>query len=463
MSYKGFFSQFDNNGDGTLDVAAIFRAWRDKSAPQPSEASKDSAQHQKVHRAKISTPKGPPQGGSTPKGSPGDQKVHLAKASTPKGPPRGGSTPKGPPRDQKASAAASAAAPLKNSSPSPVKGKAKRTAKSKADEEHEEDNPWVILFQEADTDHDGTLDRKEFADIFAKLQRAAGNDMMSSREVWTLFDAADTNGDGALQLSEFVAFLCSDASSTGSRQVRTKAGESRFGEPDRPEVCNRVFPYMQSGYAPSIKPHEAIVKFCVFNEEKLNELQALAAAKSREMNDKIAVAPKYCEILLAYTEESDLYKTLCKACRNKDAASTEVLDKHKDYLHYLIDARACLQNYVGTAFRCIDVRVDPGHYPVGQMITWWAPSSSSCEPLPEFLAHKGKIISGTLFILDVSAGKQISDFSVFPEEKEIIFGCNSQWSVEKVLTTEKDKRDALGKYFLDYDLTELDMYTMEQN
>ena len=74
-------------------------------------------------------------------------------------------------------------------------------------------NPCVWLFQHVGGDYRRgsewiqEVDRKQFEQIFAILQRNAVKEPMSSRELTTLFDAADTNKDGKLQLSEFAAFM----------------------------------------------------------------------------------------------------------------------------------------------------------------------------------------------------------------------------------------------------------------
>ena len=46
-----------------------------------------------------------------------------------------------------------------------------------------------------------------------------------------------------------------------------------------------------------------------------------------------------------------------------------------------------------------------------------------------FLERKGKKLSGSMFVIQSTKAKEIEELSVFPEEKETLFTCNSHFKV----------------------------------
>ena len=73
----------------------------------------------------------------------------------------------------------------------------------------------------------------------------------------------------------------------------------------------------------------------------------------------------------------------------------------------------------------------------------------------------GRKLSGSLFVIDSITAKDIRHFSTIPSEEEVLFPPNSQFKVEKVVTSEQEKKallDQLGAY----NMADLDVYVLKQ-
>ena len=68
---------------------------------------------------------------------------------------------------------------------------------------------------------------------------------------------------------------------------------------------------------------------------------------------------------------------------------------------------------------------------------------------------------GSMFVIESSKAKQIDLLSVFPEEQETLFGCNSHFQVLRLITAHADKKQALPD-LAGYDLSNLDVYELKQ-
>eukprot|EP00667_Euglena_gracilis_P008562 EG_transcript_8673 len=91
-----------------------------------------------------------------------------------------------------------------------------------------------------------------------------------------------------------------------------------------------------------------------------------------------------------------------------------------------------LERFRGNAYRAIDFRVPLGLYEPGNVVTWNQPSSASSDPRVArgFLrAHTSGNPFGTIFIIDAKTARPISEHSVFPNEKEVLFPAGTQFQV----------------------------------
>merc|ERR1712032_121752 len=114
--------------------------------------------------------------------------------------------------------------------------------------------------------------------------------------------------------------------------------------------------------------------------------------------------------------------------------------------YHMESAVGVLRPFVGRTFRGISIRVNPNSYAKGARVTWQAPSSASRrQTVPiEFLGGDGHALVGTFFVVLSTSGKKLDDFSAYPEEEEVIYGCSSHFLVEKVPKTEQEKQAELA-------------------
>ena len=73
----------------------------------------------------------------------------------------------------------------------------------------------------------------------------------------------------------------------------------------------------------------------------------------------------------------------------------------------------------------------------------------------------GRKLSGSIFVIHSITAKDIRHFSAFPSEEEVLFPSNSQFKVERVVTSVPDKA-ALLTDLTAYDLSDLDVYVIKQ-
>jgi len=73
----------------------------------------------------------------------------------------------------------------------------------------------------------------------------------------------------------------------------------------------------------------------------------------------------------------------------------------------------------------------------------------------------GKKLQGSLFVITSMTGRDIRHFSEYPDEEEVLFPPNSQFRVDKVLTQVEEK-DSMLSDLSAYDLSELDVYVLQQ-
>jgi len=180
------------------------------------------------------------------------------------------------------------------------------------------------------------------------------------------------------------------------------------------------------------------------------------------------VSADYASAIYAYTlEENCIYKKLNKACRSDSTINKRRLNVYRDYLYYVNEAATSLPNFRGRTYRSIKTRLPEGIYPIGETITWHQLSSSSvkADVTTNFLgkSNNGESV-GSIFVLDVKAGKEISMFSEFPDEEEVLLRLNTFFKVAKKIEKDQEKRAIIGKKaaFNVGNMELVDVYHLEQ-
>ena len=123
-------------------------------------------------------------------------------------------------------------------------------------------------------------------------------------------------------------------------------------------------------------------------------------------------------------------------------------------------------------FRGIETKINPETYAEGKTITWHQFSSCTKSELTaaQFLAgynpetaESALRLSGTLFVLEIKTGKEISAFSSFEEEEEVLMRFNTFLRVQRRLCTHAEKRACLvGLAAVNIDLSNVDVYMLQQ-
>ena len=121
------------------------------------------------------------------------------------------------------------------------------------------------------------------------------------------------------------------------------------------------------------------------------------------------------------------------------------------------------ENYVGTCYRALKIKLAPHVYAEGKTTTWQQFSSATKKQLVTytFLERDGMKLLGSLFVIHSTKAKQIEELSVIPEEEEVLFGCNSHFRVMRKIEQDAEKKllllDLAG-----YDLLGMDVYELKQ-
>lgn len=114
-----------------------------------------------------------------------------------------------------------------------------------------------------------------------------------------------------------------------------------------------------------------------------------------------------------YTMDTHLYRKLNQALRNNDK---EVLELCRNYLKLLITACKKLPAFHGRVWRAVNS--DYKFTPKTDCVQIWWQFSSTSQNLDAVRKLSGR--NGTLFSIEVKHGRNISEYSAFSCEKEII-------------------------------------------
>jgi|EP00670_Eutreptiella_braarudii_P019923 ankyrin repeat protein len=148
------------------------------------------------------------------------------------------------------------------------------------------------------------------------------------------------------------------------------------------------------------------------------------------------------EILALYifTYESPIYREVNSCLMANDPYK---IQQWKPYIWYLIQAMQLLPPYRDLVVRGITVRVEEqvwnDMYKIGNVVTWYNFCSSSSDSLvaQAFLGDTSNPVA--VFIIKSKTGRNISSYSYYPDEEEVLFEPRSKFLVKNVLSVDTAK------------------------
>jgi hypothetical protein len=226
--------------------------------------------------------------------------------------------------------------------------------------------------------------------------------------------------------------------------------------------------FVPQGFEVTLDVSDAVARF---GHSASHVAQIMGAGRAKASTSPAPLASTHAAALYAYTEESPLYGTLNFTMRTPHTPTTPTdteLKRYGDYIVHTERALSSLPTHVsellGKVYRGIKVLLSPDIYAPGKRITWQAFSSSTKKQTAtlDFVnVLPGRKLSGSLFVIDSITAKDIGHFSAIPSEEEVLFPPNSQFKVEKVVSSGHEKKALLNQLGA-YDMTDLDVYVLKQ-
>ena len=233
---------------------------------------------------------------------------------------------------------------------------------------------------------------------------------------------------------------------------------------DAPAAGARVF--FPDGFELIQTVEEAIAQFGSHDKQALANTMAESRQKALAMKQ---LRPVLAAAIYAYTEETNLYHDLNHAMRTPGPVAESNLKRYAPFIKYMTNAlNGGLPNHTscfsGNVFRGIRNRLNPESYAQGDVVTWQAFSSSTTEQKTAmgFVKCLNGKLQGSMFIIDSMTAKKISSYSRYESEAEVLFPPNSQFVVERQVTSEQEKHAILDELPRMYDMSELDVYVLKQ-
>jgi len=139
------------------------------------------------------------------------------------------------------------------------------------------------------------------------------------------------------------------------------------------------------------------------------------------------------------------------------------------FIYFLICGLNKLENTNTTVYRALDKPLSQlsKQYQLGKSICWVSFTSTSLDKtiMNSFISKNKK--EGTFLQINVIEGKDISEFSLFPNEKELLLLPNSQFVVDEVISSQMKKMmslpDSIDWIILSQKLTPIHLLLMKQN
>jgi len=170
----------------------------------------------------------------------------------------------------------------------------------------------------------------------------------------------------------------------------------------------------------------------VGNHVEFNESVKDTKMKYCLTDDEAAAIVYYTLDLSGHVEkEHNVYKLL-----NSQLCNRKLTESLLPYINYLLRGLQKLPNFNGTVYRGLDIPLAKlsSQYKPNNMVVWVAFTSTTKDLniMKEFAAQNEK--GGTWMSLEVTEGKEISCFSIFPAESEILLMPNSRFHVVDILS-----------------------------
>jgi hypothetical protein len=246
-------------------------------------------------------------------------------------------------------------------------------------------------------------------------------------------------------------------------QVR-KRNCNRWGD-GLEDPSSGVKEFFPSAWKPTKELDQSLIVMGLTKKEVEDVLLHGAQHQQMAKQIDILVSPGAAAAVYAYTMETpNIYAKLNAACRSTGRRAKLQLGIYRDYLYHIFKASNTMPNFVGRSYRGIDVRLSPKKCPVGEVITWQQMSSTT-KKMTATLQFLGRSINGglegTLFVVDVNAGKEIDLFSAFPNEDEVLLELNSHFLVAGKIEGKQNKCEVLEDLAA-YNMEQLEVYLLKQ-
>ena len=157
----------------------------------------------------------------------------------------------------------------------------------------------------------------------------------------------------------------------------------------------------------------------------------------------VTLSPLHIVPIYVYTYElagdcDQIYGAMNRAMRNHDEGAVTFW---RPLIWHLDCALAVLPDFKGKLFRGINVRFSEEVYQTGKTVTW--PAFSSASAMQSVAEEFVKGDDGSLFFVQSASAKEISRFSKFPDEVEVLFRPNSTFTITSTLYGTSD----IGQFY----------------
>jgi len=194
---------------------------------------------------------------------------------------------------------------------------------------------------------------------------------------------------------------------------------------------------------PKLACVEALTSLCVLDElsetmpiilenclYKLNTEEISDEGKRLSYDERLAISVYTYDLAPPFHQQDNFYYVLNKYLRER--ALGGMASAWRPYIYYFQSALSKLPSHDDiTVYRGVDAsKVDNTSYNQGKMITWTGYTSCSLDRESTIRFSQDK---GMIFEIHAKRGKDISGFSWFPLEKEMLLSPNSKFLVVKPL------------------------------
>jgi len=148
----------------------------------------------------------------------------------------------------------------------------------------------------------------------------------------------------------------------------------------------------------------------ILMDAKINLIKIISTSDFNNM----LLNPNQILAIYLYTSNLELFR-----CVNQNLSSITLSSPWFGFIGCLYQGIKSLPNFVGECFRAVDTLFDSQIYALGNKVEWCGFSVSNIDwkNSSELIRQK----RGIIFIIKSKTGKNISSYSKFPQEKEIVF------------------------------------------